>query len=421
MAVGGEAAARLLPSMGAPTSADTVLRVLRRMPIPPRAPPRVLGVDEWAWRKGHTYGTILVDLERRVAVDLLPGRSAEGFARWLVEHPGVEIIARDRSEIYAEGARRGAPEAVQVVDRWHLLKNVSDLVERVLQRHRKELDHAVAASTAETTAEACGERLPAPDAPSRSKSSSSMTRPRLPRQQWFEQIHALRQAGMSVHGIARALHLSRPTVRKYLLAPSCPPRAPRRTKLGALSAFDDHLRARWAEGCRDAVTLWGELQARGFRGSYRTVQRHVARWRAQQPASPPPPRAPSPRQARWWLLMPEARRAPKQSRFVQVLLAQCEAIATTHALAVGFGRLVHAHDVDALAGWMTAATGSTLPELRDFAQGLRRDGAAVHAAIALPWSNGQTEGQVNRLKMLKRQMYGRASLGLLRQRLLYAA
>ena len=267
MESGGQAGARLLPAVGARASADTVLRVVRRMHAPVLPTPRVLGVDEWAWRKGHVYGTILVDLERRVAVDVLPERSAESLANWLVQHPGVEIITRDRSEIYAEGARRGAPEAVQVADRWHLLKNMGDLVERVLQRHRKELHQTAAESI--TLAKTAADR--------------------------------------------------------------------------------------------------------------------------------------------------------EDDSFVQALTARCETIRTAQAQAVEFGRLVRAHDIAALESWLSTAAGSALPELRDFAAGMLRDEAAVRAAVELPWSNGQTEGQVNRLKMLKRQMYGRASIGLLRQRVLHVA
>jgi len=154
MALGGAAGARLLSILGVCASADTLLRVVRRMPTPTRATPRVLGVDAWAWRKGHVYGTILIDLERHVVVDMLSERSAESFADWLAKHPGVEIIARDPSELYADGARRGAPEALQVADRWHLLKNMGDMLERVLQRHRHDLE--------QITAETAGPITPPP-------------------------------------------------------------------------------------------------------------------------------------------------------------------------------------------------------------------------------------------------------------------
>ena len=423
MALGGEAGARLLPVLGATTSADTVLRLVRRG-ASPEARPRVLGVDEWAWRKGHSYGTILVDLERREPVGLLPDRSAESFAAWLRKHPSVEVITRDRSEIFAEGARQGAPQAAQIADRWHLLKNVGEAVERVLHRHRPALEAALAAPS--PTSSAPSTELPAP--PPTTAPSLTPSPGQLRRQQRYEQVQALHAKGVSIHAISRRLHLSRPTVRKYLRAATCPTRAPRRTKIGTLTAYDAHLRARWQEGARDAVTLWRELKDKGFRGSYRSVQRHVAPWRVMDaalddvaiPRGAPRAKPPSPRQVRWWLVLPEARLTPAQQSYVHALIQACSPIRVAQELAVEFGRLVRTQDVAALNPWLTRAEGSDLREFRDFAAGLRDD-VAVRAAIEQTWSNGQTEGQVNKLKMLKRQMYGRASVVLLDQRMRAAA
>ncbi len=177
------------------------------------------------------------------------------------------------------------------------------------------------------------------------------------------------------------------------------------------------------------MVLWRELRERGFRGSYRSMQRHVASWRSPEDAphrtrtgrAVPRPRPPSPRQARWWLVLPEVRLSPEQRRFVQVLTEANEPVRVAQALAVEFGRLIRAQDATALEPWMVRSEASGLAEFHDFVAGLRHDEAAVRAAVQSPWSNGQTEGQVNKLKMLKRQMYGRASVSLLRQRLLYAA
>lgn len=423
MALGGEAGARLLPVLGATTSADTVLRLVRRGAAP-EAHPRVLGVDEWAWRKGHSYGTILVDLERREPVGLLPDRSSESLAAWLREHPSVEVITRDRSEIFAEGARQGAPQAVQIADRWHLLKNVGEAVERVLHRHRPALEAALAPSSPTVSTSSTESPSPSPGAaPSPTPSSGQLRR-----QQRYEQVQALHAKGISIHAIGRRLRLSRPTVRKYLRAETCPTRAPRRTKIGTLTAYDAHLRARWQEGARDAVALWHELKDKGFRGSYRSVQRHVAPWRALDaalddaaaPGGVPHAKPPSPRQVRWWLVLPEARLTPSQQDYVRALIQACEPLRIAQELAVEFGRLIRTPNVAALEPWLTRAEGSGLREFRDFAAGLR-DAAAVRAAIEQTWSNGQTEGQVNKLKMLKRQMYGRASVALLDQRMRAAA
>ena len=130
-----EAGAGVLKHLQVHISADTLLRLLRRTSLEPETTPRVLGIDDWAKWKGHTYGTVLVDLERHHVVGLLPERESEAVAQWLKAHPGVEIICRDRAEVYAEGAAQGAPNAVQVADRWHLAKNLGEALQRLLERH----------------------------------------------------------------------------------------------------------------------------------------------------------------------------------------------------------------------------------------------------------------------------------------------
>lgn len=125
-------------------SASTVLRLLRHGPLPTPPPIKVVGVDEWAWRKGQRYGTLLVDLEHRMPIDLLADATAESFAAWLVAHPSVEVISRDRGTTFADGANRGAPHALQIADRWHLLHNLGEALEKVLARHHAELKRALA-------------------------------------------------------------------------------------------------------------------------------------------------------------------------------------------------------------------------------------------------------------------------------------
>lgn len=443
VALGGEAAARLLPELGFVASADTVLRRVRQAPIAPASSPRVVGVDDWAIRRGHRYGTIIVDLERHAPIDLLVGRTADTLSRWLSEHPGVEIVARDRAETYAQGAREGAPEAVQVADRWHLLKNVGEALERVLHRHRAALQQAATEVSSEVSpsismpvdgavavpTSACGVVNVAPGEESSATSSTALTA----RQALYGQLRALRARGFSIHDISKRTGVSRPTVRKYVRADACPERAPRRTKIGSGTGHDTLLRTRWNEGCQDAVLLWHELTTYGFRGTIRTVQRHVRPWR--QTTNPcgdslhgnasgsksPAMRPPSPRQLRWWLLLPISEQPADQARYVKHLIADCPAVATAQRLVQDFARIVRAREATALEPWMEQAATSPLAEFRDFAAGLRRDASAVKAALTEVWSNGQTEGQVTKLKMLKRQMYGRASVPLLRQRLLLAA
>lgn len=133
--VGAEPGARLTAPLGIPCSPDTVLRCVHRAPLDPPQPPRVVGIDDWSWRKGHRYGTIICDLERHCPIDVLADRSADSVEAWFKAHPGVEIISRDRATAYAEGARKGAPQAIQVADRWHLLGNLEEALEDLLAPH----------------------------------------------------------------------------------------------------------------------------------------------------------------------------------------------------------------------------------------------------------------------------------------------
>ena len=225
--------------------------------------------------------------------------------------------------------------------------------------------------------------------------------------------------------------MSRVTIRKYLRAAACPVRAPRAGLLSPGSRWETLLRERWDAGCHNATTLWQELRAAGFPGSAGTVRRHVGAWRpapgrrgrpsaanADQPAGAPAPvPVPSPRQVKWWLLAAPDDLTEEQRTYLQRLLAAVPLLETAQQLALEFGRLVREREVAALSGWLQQAQTSGVAELRGVAVGMQRDRAAIEAALQLPWSQGQTEGQVTRLKLLKRAMYGRGGLDLLRSRL----
>jgi transposase len=404
---------------------------------------RVLGLDDWAWRRSQRYGSILVDLERRRPVDLLPDRSAAGVATWLCEHPGVEVVSRDRAGAYAEGVRQGAPDAVQVADRWHLLVNIGEMLERVVGSHRIALQQGAAAVDRmldEATPPGAGTPVAElTESPRQTRLQQVRQARRAHRLARYEAVVALHQEGFSQVAISKRLGLGRKTIRRYLRADAFPDQAGPGSRPTILAPYDGYLRSRWAEGCHNAFQLWHEIRRQGFPGQAALVRRYVARWRPQ-PGRPgraarrsstpdgsatPPPRPPtrvlSPHQARWLLLRRWDLLTPEEQTYRAFLLDEYPVIREAQRLADDFGELIRTRNVSDLAAWLDRAEGSARPEIHAVGLGLRRDQAAVEAALSSPWSNGQTEGQVNKLKLLKRQMYGRASFQLLRQRFLLTA
>lgn len=416
-ALGGEAGARLAERLHFPISPDTLLRLIRRAPEAVLDPPGVCGVDDWAWRKGHRYGTILVDLERHRVADLLPDRSAGSFAAWLQTHPSIAVISRDRGEEYVVGARLGAPDALHVADRFHLLKNLGETAERVLKRHVRllrqiELPRAAA-------------RLMAPPRADR-EAARARTRQRV--QDRHAMIHQLVASGLSQRAIVRATGLARGTVRAYLATPT-PPERPRVTQRASiLTPYVGYLLERWRQGARNALALWREIVALGYPGTQRNVSRFVTVLRRQEaagiPLTSPCSAGLTPRQAVGLLLTEPAQRTPEQQIAVEQLRALHPESGMTAMLVEEFACLVRHRDEDAepeLAPWMRAATESGIREWRTFVTRLHSDLDAVLAGLQLPWSQGQTEGQILRLKLIRRQMYGRGNFDLVRKRVLRAA
>jgi transposase len=415
---GGEAGARLASRLAMPVSGDTLLRLIRTAPLPAAPTPRVIGIDDWAWRRGQRYGTLIVDLERNRPIDVLPDREAQTVRAWLSDRPGIDVVARDRAGAYAEGVRSGAPEAVQVTDRWHLLHNLGDALARVFDRHHSDLRAAAA-----TAVERVQDTQPAPDV-----SSAPAAEPQTPdrhgvRSDRFNEVIALHGQGWSARRIARAVGANRQTVQGWLRSGQLPTwrQQPRGS---TVDRHAEHLDRRWSEGCHNAAQLWREIQEQGFRGRLRTVQRWACGRRGADPASSGVGRAaaawpvPSKQRTAWLVVADPERTTAMEQRFVDALIARSPELAVLISLARKFSGMVRHLEADRLDGWLDAAKGSALA---GFAGGLTRDLAAVRAALSLPWSTGPVEGQISRLKMIKRAMCGRAGFELLRQRILQAA
>ena len=436
LALGGAAGARHLAHQGMPGSRNTVLRRVRGLPAPAYPPPHVVGIDDWAWRKGHRYGTIVVDLERGCPIDVLEDRLAETVAAWLQLHPEVRVVARDRAGAYKSGVEAGAPEAVQVADRFHMVQNLAETLEAVFSAHHQDLEVLNEAYSQEqleledgSTAVPVPPPSPSPTAQERAAHS------RARRLAIYEKVWELRRQDWSADDIARQLGIHRATVFRHLQKPTFPERQARRGKgRSVLSPYKDYLVQRWNDGCLTVRRLFRELQKQGYTGSYNTVAQYTQRLRQAQ-GLPPRQRTPrrprpavverktpalTPRGATWLVLKRETHRDEDEKQQLAKLQGQQGAFAEAIALAQDFADLVRQRQPERLDAWLERAAQSALKAFARFASGLRDDYEAVKAGLTLPWSTGPVEGQINRLKMLKRQMFGRANIDLLRLRVLHA-
>jgi transposase len=407
-ALGGKAGARLLSALGVLAGADTLLRAVRRAPLPAAPACSVVSVDDWCLRRGQTSGAILVDLERRRVVDLLPDREADTFAAWLQTQPQIRVISRDRGANFAEGATRGAPQAVQVADRFHILKNLVEALQHVLGREQAAL--RAAAQGVSGTPLLAPRGMTAPRARARAEAQAR-------RQARYDAVHRLHAAGKAARQIIAELRIGPNTLRRSLRSPTCPERAVLPTRRSRLAPFEPYLRERWDGGEQSGQQLLREIRERGYAGSGSNLYSLLALWRvgprhrgpyARQavPApAPPPPIPTAPRTVCWLLLREDGERSTLEQNYVAELLRSTPRLAQMTALVRTFFALLNERRAGDLEAWLQQATASGIAELAAFAEGVRRDLAAVQAAMTLPWSQGQTEGQINRLKLLKRQMY----------------
>lgn len=414
-AIGGKPGARLSRKLGMPASGDTLLRMIRAVEFKPPEPLRVIGIDDWAWRKGQRYGTIICDLERNRVIDLLPDRNANTVAHWLKRHPGIEVIARDRAGVYSKGARRGAPDAMQVADRFHLLQSLSDALHLAVSRHRNALGAAAKAVAAEVVREDNAKPESRPKEAS-TKLDQLRRKRRSERRSHYAEILDLRANGLAPRRIALRIGMSVRTVERWLAAGGEPEhRRPRAHSV--IVGFQDYLEKRWDEGERRGSQLWAEIKLMGFEGSKATIYRWTA-VRKQGLSNAPSNvqwRLPSRRNCAR-LLMGEPTLLDEQTElFLHHLLEVAPELSDAARLARRFAGVIRGQDDASLQQWIEDASNS---ELAALARGIARDIAAVRGAIKQPWSTSPVEGHINRLKTMKRQMYGRSGFALLRNRVL---
>ena len=412
----GQAGSRLAEQLAMPVSADTLLRRAKKKTLA-LPTPRILGVDDFAFRRGHTYGTILINLETHQPVDLLEDRSAETFAEWLRQHPGVEIISRDRSKDYQRGATDGAPQAQQVIDRWHLLKNLREAIERFLSHTPmpEEASEGVGSEILSRQKRTSGERV---------RSDGSRQR----RLALYQQVQELYQQGGTILGIARQLHLGHRRVRKFVRSPTFPEWGkPARTR-SAIDPYRAYLQERWQQGCQETGPLWQELKAHGFTGSRMMVYRWIQMQREKptsasaqrQNQANQTPQSMAPRHLAWLFLRDPEQLEPQEKQTLS-LIRQSPQIEMAYGFVQQFVTLLKERNAQPLSIWLWDCQQSGISDLVTFAQGLEKEGSALDAAFTLPHSNGPVEGKINKLKYIKRSMYGRSGFPLLRQKVLKAA
>ncbi|EFC7284106.1 ISL3 family transposase [Escherichia coli] len=414
---GGEAGKRAATAAGLRCSADTLLRRVINTPETKQSGAPHVGIDEWAWHRGHRYGTLIVNLDTHRPLVLFPGRDQRTLATWFRKYPEIQIVSRDRSGVYATAAREGAPQARQVANRWHLLKNIGDVLERMMYRHMP-LIRLVAS-------ELSPKKSPDPEP---SVPAASLRRPerlkqqtRKKRHQRWTEVMALHNKGCSFREISRITGLSRVTVSRWVRSGTFPEMSTRPPKRGLLDPWREWLKEQRESGNYNASRIWREMVARGFTGSETIVRDAVAKWRkGWNPPVTTAVRLPSVSRVSRWLMPWRITRDEENyaSRFISLMCEKEPELKIAQQLALEFYRILKTQNKSQLSSWFTRVHESGSAEFRRVAAGMEADAAAICEAINSSWSNGVVEGHVNRLKMLKRQMYGLAGFELLRQRVM---
>ena len=402
LALGGRAGARLAAASGVAAGRATLLRLVRALPEPALATPTVLGIDDFALRRGKSYGTVLADMVTRRPVDLLAGRHAQVAEDWLAAHPGVQVICRDRASAYAEGARAGAPDAVQVADRWHLWNNLTEAAEKCVIQHRACLR------------EPAGPADPPMQAPEADAPTALVTRI----QERYAAVQELIASGTGYRPAARHLGLALGTVKRYARAASVEELLESAARPSNLDAFQPYLHQRISQGQASPVRLFEEIHVQGYTGSKANVRDYIRRYTGWARASSASPLPPSVHDTVTWITRHPDGLDEETRPQLRAILGRCPELDALHDCIRGFAVMLTRRRGERLPGWLAQARAIGLPGLNSFVTGIEHDLAAVTAGLTQPWNSGPMEGHVNRIKMLKRQMYGRANLDLLRKRVL---
>jgi transposase len=428
---GGQAGADVGSELGFSGSRDTILRLVHQWQQPTLPEPHVIGLDDWAWKRRLRYGTLICDLERGLPIDLLPDRTVETVSAWLKEHHSIETISRDGSSEYASAIKKGAPQAREVSDRWHLVKNLAGCISVLLAESLAQLRRAAAAANSQQVEQPSGE----PPSYRRTRAERRAQQARqAERRVRYEQITALQKQGMKSAEIAADVGMAVRTVRQWLSRGDVPYAGPRKPRSSPLDSYKTYLLERWQQGCRTGAHLERELRAQGYKGSQKAIYRCLATLElfvsspsrrssasaSEETDSPPNPLlALSAPQATWLFFRKEEDLKAEEQESLRQLRQASPHLETAYQLVEAFLHMVRERTGEQLDAWLGAVQASHLEAFQSFVNGVQQDKDAVLAGLTLPWSTGPVEGQVNRLKLIKRSMYGRAKFDLLKRRVLH--
>ena len=424
LATSGEGGSRLAQRLSIQTSRKTILRRIMEVPNVPFASPLYLGIDDFSFRRGQWFGTILVDLESHRVIDLLPDRQTETSAQWMRQHPDITVVSRDRGSTYSAAASEASPQAIQVADRFHIVKNLTEATQLLLARCQAEI---VAASTLEKRQPGEQEKRVIFVEEWRPLEPAHVEKARLTRRAGrnarYQQVVDLREQGMKAKEIACRLDMGERTVRDWLKHGAFPETKKRRKRQSSFDTFAPFVLKRWQDGEHNGLTLWREIKEQGYSGSERTVYRYLETLKqAEVKASANLHRLHKfSASTAVWLFVRDPTTLDEIER--DDLTAFCQVSTTlkkAYHLIQLFLSMVHRREGHLLESWLEQIVSSDVPELQRFAFGVERDKAAVKAGLTWSINNGQVEGQVTKLKLIKRTMYGRAGFALLRQRVLHA-
>ena len=421
LATSGMLGARLGDRLGMQASWMTILR--RMMVHPSASVEQVvqLGIDDFSFRRGRTFGTILVDLQSHQVIDLLPDRSVKTVSAWMSAHPEIRLVSRDRGGDYASAAATGAPQARQCADRFHILKNLGEALEGVLARHLAVHRRGQAEKSSVTPLSDAPSKQPPKLSPKAAQLQRAKREERLSR---YQQVVTLHQQGFSQTAIANQVGIGHATVSRWLAHDAFPEQQPRPRKTG-LDSHLPFLRERWEAGCHNIAQLYRELVARGYTQSYESVHEQLVRLlpEGKKNAAKGCDLSPTPLSSRQatFLFLRRSEELEMDEQETLITLRQLHPeIDLAYDLVQQFAQMLHTRTGEQLDDWLEKVRDSQIREFQGFVAGIERDKAAVVAGLTLPQNNGLVEGKVNKLKLIKRMMYGRARFPLLRQRVLHA-